>query len=137
MKKLLFALALALGIGGFTGSAIADWEAGDRVTLGAYCNLVDADDFMVEADRRSRELRDAVLTGGWDGYVDWILVPDNCADVRVRRGDLVSGMLLAKLSEFAIEGGDVIEMWLWRDDTGQPGLTWLSPNDHEPEGVGA
>lgn len=139
MKKFLkvLALALALGLGGFTGSAQADWEAGDRVVLGAYCNLTDADDFMVEADRRSKELRNAILTGGWKGYAAWIAIPDNCMDARLRRTPVVSGMLLEKLSEFAAEGGEVIEMWLWRDDTGQPGLTWLSPNDHEPKGQGA
>ena len=133
MKKLLFALALALGIG-WPIIAQADWEAGDRVQLGAYCNLANADDFMVEANRRSKELRNAVLTGGWEGYVDWLSTPDNCMDARLWSGaGLVSGMLLDKMSEFATEGGNVIEMWLWSDDAGQPGLTWMSPKD--PEGI--
>jgi len=132
MKKLLFALVLALGIG-WPIIAQAAWEPGDRVQLGAYCNLAEAPDFMKEADRRSKEFRDAIMNGGWEGYKTWISIPDNCADARIRETWIVSGMLLEKLSEFVHSDGAVIEMWLWRDDTGQPGLTWLSPKP--PEGT--
>ena len=144
LNKLIIGAAAALGVLLIAAPATADhvstpvytpvaeldeadksteWMAGDAILAGAFCNSTDV--------QLVRDMSDAVLRSGWDGYIKWINGPHQCYDFRIPSHYVlgvrqVNGTLLEKLWTFEAEE-ETIEVWRFMDTAQQIGFTWLSP----------
>lgn len=122
MKKVYawFTAALALGLVAFSTPATAG-ESGDPWTVGSYC-LGDNSEFI-------RRFTDAIVRGGIDtyrGYMDNPAIP--CYDTRMHpRVPAVRVVLVEKLWDFTLPGGEALTIWVIEDANGRRGYTWITP----------
>jgi len=123
MKKIWLIAGLLLGIAPFIAPATAQ-ESGDTWTVGSYC--IGGDPKFIG------DFTDAIVRGGLETYRAIMRDTESpCYDTRMHSNiKPVQVVLIEKLWDFTLPGGEALTMWVIQDVNGRRGYTWLTPEGY-------